>query len=387
MSDFYEIKNILNRCERIYKRGDIFISFILEQNYFPFYIKLKKLKQSDIQKNYSGVRNSIKTLENQSFILEYQDINFKSLGTQHIPIRICFNNLDDFLKIVDKEYEYKEFIFLYNKIIKRVPSLKDLFIQKPFLIFEYKNIWEELLTIIEFLLQNQNLNLYIRELCIKNIDTKFIEKYKKIIDIIYSNIKKELPLTSLSNFSFEKRYNLKYPEPQIRFRILDKNLYIQNLSDITLTLSEFRNLNFKCEKIYIVENKITTLSFPNIKNAIVIFGQGYGVSLLKDIDWFLDKDIFYWGDIDLDGFAILSQVRGYYNNINSICMNLETVENFLSYKIEAKSKNQEKELINLNSIEKLVYERLVNNYYGNNFRLEQEKIPLDFIKSEILNII
>lgn len=386
MGDFYDIKNILNRCERIYKRGDIFISFILEQNYFPFYIKLKKLKQSDIQKNYSGVRNSIKTLENKSFILEYQDINFKSLGVQHIPIKICFNNLDDFFKIVNKEDEYKEFLFLYNKIIHRFSSLKDLFIKKPFLILDYKNIWEEILTVIEFLLKNQNLNIYIREISIKDIDTKFIEKYKKIIDILYSNIKNELPLTSLSNFAFEKRYNLKYIEPQIRFRILDENLYIQNLSDITLTLSEFKNLNLKCEKIYIVENKITTLSFPNIKKSIVIFGQGYGVSVLKDIDWFLDKEIFYWGDIDLDGFAILSQARGYYNNINSICMNLETVEKFLSYKIESNSRTQEKELINLNSIEILVYERLVNNYYGNNFRLEQEKIPLDYIKSEILNI-
>jgi len=124
-----------------------------------------------------------------------------------------------------------------------------------------------------------------------------------------------------------------------------------------------------------VENEITALSFPAIKNAIVIFAKGYGVGVFKDVKWLNDKEIYYWGDIDMDGFAILSQARGYFPQIQSLFMDINTLEEFIDLGVKSSNKSYKK-LLHLTEDEELLYERLFSDYYGENFRLEQERLPV-----------
>ncbi|HIP02527.1 MAG TPA: hypothetical protein EYG75_03335 [Campylobacterales bacterium] len=131
-----------------------------------------------------------------------------------------------------------------------------------------------------------------------------------------------------------------------------------------------------------IENKITFLSFFEHKDSIIIFGQGYGISVLKDCTWLKGKEIYYWGDIDTDGFAILSQIRGYFPQIHSIFMNHETIEVFKDRAVKHKN-NKQVLLKNLTEEENIIYERLNQDFYGENFRLEQERIPFDFIKDKL----
>ncbi|NOR71216.1 MAG: hypothetical protein GQ532_16215 [Methylomarinum sp.] len=50
-------------------------------------------------------------------------------------------------------------------------------------------------------------------------------------------------ITGLSHHGFERRYSLRYDQPLIRLRILDVKLAIHGLTDLTLTVSEFKQLN------------------------------------------------------------------------------------------------------------------------------------------------
>nr|WP_221935062.1 Wadjet anti-phage system protein JetD domain-containing protein [Catenovulum sediminis] len=66
------------------------------------------------------------------------------------------------------------------------------------------------------------------------------------------------------------------------------------------------------------------MAFPPVNNAICIFGLGYGVQLLKEVNWLNQVAIYYWGDIDTHGFAILSQLRGYFPKVKSMLMDEAT---------------------------------------------------------------
>jgi hypothetical protein len=379
----YDIKQLFAKCEKVYKNGDIFIAYINNFELFPVSITLATIKQTTIQKEYDKVTLGIQKLKSSGLPLVYKEFSFKALGKQTLPQKIVFDTLDKYLKIIKKENEYNSFIKSYNQIICKYPELKELFLQKPFLVLEYNEFWEKLLDIVDFFILNEKPNIYIRELPLKNIDTKFIEKYKKIIDILISTIKQQDSLNSMVNFSFEKKYHLKYPQALIRFRILDERYFINNLSDLTLPLDDFRSLDIQCQNIFIVENKITTLSFPNIKNSIVIFGQGYGVTALKNITWLKEKNIFYWGDIDFDGFAILSQLRGYFPQTVSLMMDEYTINTHKDLKVEATSQIKEKLLLHLTQEENELYQKLLNEFYGKNFRLEQERLPFEYIYQKL----
>ncbi|TPW77718.1 DUF3322 and DUF2220 domain-containing protein [Schumannella soli] len=78
--------------------------------------------------------------------------------------------------------------------------------------------------------------------------------------------------------------------------------------------------------VVVVENRDSRLDFPPHPATIVIEGAGKAVaSLLTQVEWTLDADrIVYWGDIDVDGYAILDHLRSTLNahgvTVDSILM-------------------------------------------------------------------
>jgi len=365
---FYDIKQLYKKIEKFYNNGDIFRSYIENSSLFPLVISLKKVQQKDIQNNYALFSKEFRSLQKTPLPLLYKEFDFKTLGRQKLPISIEIETLDQFLSLVDKAKEYKNFTLLYAMIIQKYPALQVLFFKKPFFVLEYAREWEKFFLILDFFLENRQQNLYIREISLEEIDTKYIQKHIKILDTLLSCIMQVDPLKSLREYAFEKKYCLKYPLPQIRFRILDKNLFIAGLSDITLNIDEFAKLDIACKEVFIVENKMTTLAFPDRKESIVIFGSGYKVGALKDVAWLQEKKVYYWGDIDAEGFAILSQIRGYFTNIQSLCMDEKTLQTFEHFVVEDE-KATFKELQHLTPQERKLYKKL------NNRRLEQERIP------------
>jgi hypothetical protein len=390
MTEFYNKKEIFNKVFKIYSSGKLFTDFIEDGALFVLEIKLPILKQSDLKGNYSIVLNECSSLKKENFELLYKEFNFKNMGLQKLPIAINFRNRESFLNYISKFDEFEQFKKNYKKIVFKFPLLKEAILKKPFLVLDYAGIWDELFLVCDFFIKNPKPNIYTRELSIAGVDTKFIEKNKKILDIIFSILLKSCDkkdeISSFSNYGFEKKYFLKYPMPVVRFRILDETQKLSELSDISVTIAEFKKLTLACENVFIVENKITTLSFPSLNNSIVIFGSGYGIESLKDVEWLNNKKLFYWGDIDTDGFAILSQARGFFKNINSIFMDEITIERFAKYSVkESKAKIFKKKLLNLKDEESIIYNRLINDYYSKGFRLEQERIPFDYIKERLAN--
>jgi hypothetical protein len=56
-------------------------------------------------------------------------------------------------------------------------------------------------------------------------------------------------------------------------------------------------------RIFITENEINGLAFPDLPDGIVVFGLGYALDRLAAASWMADRAIHYWGDIDTHGFA------------------------------------------------------------------------------------
>jgi len=115
-------------------------------------------------------------------------------------------------------------------------------------------------------------------------------------------------------------------------------------------------------------------------NTIVVFGSGYKVENLKSVEWFKQMDLFYWGDLDVQGFEILSQFRGYFSHVQSILMDKITFEQFEGEieKIEQKKNSAP----NLTDEERELYELIKEN----NWRLEQEKISKSYTDHKLAEI-
>ncbi len=336
-----------------------------------------KSSYANFQKELSELQNNSKEKKAYSYSIDFKTVRTKSLGKQDLPVSIYFESKKDFLKFLNKEKEVSLFKEDIKKILKEFPELKEWIIKNPKKVIDNHARLNDILKVCHYFKANPKPNLYIRELPIQ-VHTKFIENNKALIKdllniIICDNINQE-------EKEFEKRFNLKYSEPQIRFKILDKEInqkYFSGLDDIAIPASQFEKLQLPLKRVLVVENKTTlytTLTLPKMKKTIAIFGRGYGVVNLKNANCLNNVELLYWGDIDAQGFEILSQFRGYFNSTKSIFMDEKTFEKF--YEGDSGTISKVSNLPNLTPEEESLYQKIRTN----NMRLEQEKIPLDYVK-------
>lgn len=371
-------KEIKDKAERKYIS---FLQSLVENRSFEKLVirgdkSYTKSSLPEFEKEIQQIVSQSKEKKGFGYTLEFQQIKTKSLGIQDLPISIFFDTEKDFLKFLGKEKEVELFKTGADRIIKTFPKLKDWIIKNPIKVVNNQAEWESILKVCQYFKQNPKPNLYIRELPIK-VHTKFIEHNQSVI--------KELLNILISKYinsdekEFEKRFNLKYAEPLIRFKVLDRTIaekFFSGVDDIAVPKSQFETLNLPIKKVLVVENKTTlytTLTLPKMNDTIAIFGSGYSVYNLKNVQWFANLELLYWGDIDVQGFEILSQFRSYFKQTKSILMDFETFEKFFENDLGTQTNICTS--LNLTDSEQKLYKILKSN----NWRLEQEKIPFDYV--------
>ncbi len=380
-------EQIQQKAERLYP--SFLTSVITGDQFFP-----KKFEIGSRPKDFLDLREAVTLLISKSkqdlgygYTVELETRNTHKYGQQSLPQRISIETEQDYLKLLKKEKEFSKFKTDLELIRSQVPELNHWVYQNPKKVIEYSDRWNDLLKVCQYFQRHPKPNLYIRELPIQ-IHTKFIEQNKGIIRNLLEAILPNELLLSVEDEKedvFEKRFSLKYREPCIRLRILDQTLkakYAFPVTDISTPISEFRQLNLNKHQFFITENLMNFLTLPNLENSFALFGSGYAIQILKSIKWLTSNPIFYWGDLDIDGFKILSQLRHYFPQATSIMMDLKTFETFQEFAVSVPESNPEN-LPNLTPEEQVLYSHL--SLHGK--RLEQEHISQDFANQYLQKLI
>lgn len=90
-------------------------------------------------------------------------------------------------------------------------------------------------------------------------------------------------------------------------------------------------------------------------------------------------ELYYWGDIDTHGFAILDQLRGHFPHTQSLLMDQATL---LAHAQQWGSEPQAllRDLPRLNAEETALFNDLRDNRLRLNLRLEQERISFGWLE-------
>jgi hypothetical protein len=78
------------------------------------------------------------------------------------------------------------------------------------------------------------------------------------------------------------------------------------------------------------------LTLPPLPNSIALWGKGFDVSALSNAQWLRDSQLLYWGDLDIQGFQILSLLRRDFPTAQSLMMDRQTFELFRKFEVPGK---------------------------------------------------
>jgi hypothetical protein len=379
------------QLERKWKSGQILAAIIRGESIFPIRIPLKHPTAEEIINRFDEVRQWIKTLSGDcknetgsGFSLEWRERNYQQLGKNRLPVAAIIKSEQDALTIIGKQKQAKQFKTLADSTILAFPQLGDWLQKRPLQVLKHAHDWPQLLKVIQWISQHPRPDIYLRQIDLPDIHTKFIERHKslliELLDIILPADVINIEATGVKEF--ERRYGFRSKPAQVRFRLLDPDSTLDGLTDLAVPALELARLRLPVTTVFITENDINGLAFPSIAKSMVIFGLGYGLQVLKEISWLNDKAIYYWGDIDTHGFAMLDQIRQYFPHTESLLMNKETLlVHRQLWGEENKPTSRDLDFLRPQEIE--LYQEIINNRYGKNLRLEQERIGINWLKASL----
>lgn len=294
-----------------------------------------------------------------------------SFGKQLMPVRIFIDTPEDAMALLGLTKKKKEFLAGLSAIESQMPSLRDWYLTY-FVRISAEDFFPVVLSIARFMLEQEQREGYLREMVIPGVDTKFLENHNFLVRTLWNALFPENTAES-SDELWEKLFVQKVPTPSICVRSLDEHLRLAGVRKLFLSQDDIADFQPPHRRIFITENKVNGYTFPDAEDSLILFGMGYGVlEMAESAPWLADKEIYYWGDLDHDGFNILSNLRKVLPEmkIHSFLMDKETLLAYVDPKVKDTG-NTTTIPDYLTVSEKMAWKLI----HDNGWRLEQERIP------------
>lgn len=383
--------DIRARVQREWDGGRILAAMMGGEAAFPLRVSLKKPSTQALAEHFDAVRLWIAALSAMDkeqtgigYRLEWREFAHRQLGRNRIPIAAIIESEQDGLALLDKQRDASRFRELAAIITSNFSSLAPWLNKQPLSVLDQAENWPRLLAVLNWIACHPGADIYLRQIDVPNVDTKFIERHRKLLGEMLDLV---LPVEAIhvqhSGINgFERRYGFRNKPVLIRFRLLDQKLSIRGLTDLAVTSEEFARLALPVKRVFITENEINFLAFPDVADGIVLFGAGYGFDHLAEAGWLQEKEIFYWGDIDTHGFAILDQLRSKFPSVHSLMMDRATLLEYQNFWGNEDNPTSRK-LDRLQPDEAALYDDLCSDRIAPALRLEQERIGFAWIKAAL----
>lgn len=315
--------------------------------------------------------------------IQWELRTYRKLLEQNVPKFFVLENLEALINFVGKEAVQRSKQWAKNMM----PLLAIGEALYPVLV-KHLNIFEsiqfsdaELLSdLIKQLSFKMGTGLYLRALPLTGVDTKFLENHRTLVadvlDVLYDD-----EITEKGGL-LEWLGCLENPKGWLTVRPLCENSKAKmgGFSVLQLHSDILRKQALPANNILVVENMQSGLGLPLLDDTIAIFGGGKNVSWM-DASWLKSKRVAYWGDIDSWGLSILSDVRSKLPTINALMMDTNTLAQHI-HRMVAEPEALERLPEFLTDLEAQLFLDLKAGNYPNT-RLEQERLPPDFICTQL----
>jgi hypothetical protein len=307
--------------------------------------------------------------------VEYKKVGGRHIGANLIPCRASLDGYDQAWVLLDAGGDVRRFTKLAEQTAQTCPRLRPWLISHPVKVLQLAGSWEDLLATVRWIDERQLPGMYLRQVDVPGVDTKFIGKHRGVLTELL-DLQLDSGRVDRQAADFEGRYGFRRKPGYVRFRSAAGHAAY---SELTVRAEEFTTAPFGITRAFVVENEITYLAFPLPVDAIVIFGGGYAVPVLESLGWLAGLDVVYWGDIDTHGFAILNRLRRRFPRARSMLMDRDTLlahrDQWVTEPVPTTAG-----LDLLDPAELNLYRDLAVGALGPSVRLEQERIRFSAIE-------
>ena len=309
-------------------------------------------------------------------LLQWTERQWRTLGTQRVPESLRLDTPRDVAAWLGEVERWDQACRRRAVLVRRWPVLTGGLGRLFNVLADYPNTdFDRLTATLDWLEQHPDSGLYLRQLPIPGLDTKWIEARTAVLAELLCRVTGRTGIPG----DFHTLCGLRRPAPRVRMRVLDLALRARmgGLGDVTVSIDDLERLDIAPDHVLIVENLQTGLALGELPGTVAFMALGYGAELLARLSWVRGARCFYWGDIDTHGFAILSHLRAQLPTARSLFMDEPTLLTHRSLWTSEASQHAAQTLPHLAPMEQALYHALKLHKLGSAVRLEQERISWD----------
>ena len=303
----------------------------------------------------------------------------RRVGIQQWPERIIVDTPDDLAFLTTNGHAYSKFQHWLDVLITWRPEVRSFIISSPEALIEYDAEWSQIMNVVDKLLLLEDRSGFLRSISVP-VHTKWLKSRQSLLLGLLRSIDPERFSPDVADL--ETAFSLFRKPLLFPIRWLDEALCRAEADGHVLTalpVEGLKRLAWSVGEVWLVENETNLHLLPQRSGAIAVFGFGKALSLLKDVSLFHRTRLFYWGDLDEDGFRMLATFRSMYPHAISFCMDPETVAAHQAEMVDQPQRYRPVIPPGLTSDELDAFEQL----RFSNGRIEQERIRLDHLAAMV----
>ncbi|OGB27200.1 MAG: hypothetical protein A3I66_11650 [Burkholderiales bacterium RIFCSPLOWO2_02_FULL_57_36] len=345
---------------------------------WPQTFSLHKLTEKDVLADLPGTREWVNSWRNRDAAdgaVEWAPRRWSS-GDQELPSRLVLANPEEMARLLGCGKVWGRARERYADWSTRFPRLSGsgalARVCDQVLIGYDDADFVRLTALLQWLVDNPNSGLYLRQLPVVGVHTKWIWPRRGVVQDLMRQI-----LDRTEGGGFHELWGLRAEPARLRMRVLCPRLRaaVGGLCDIEAPVMELAALQLAPTISLVVENLNTGIALPDIDGTVVFMGLGVAVEQLDAIGWLRGaKRHVYWGDIDTHGFAILARARRRFPQTVSVLMDEGTLLAHRDLWVREPAPCRVENPEGLTAAELAVYEGLRANRWGEQVRLEQERV-------------
>ena len=333
MSDWTTVAALRDQVRKRWDKGELLAEMVMPGQLFPLRLALRGPASIDLSERFDAVRNWAAALQQGAktgYRLAMRDVRHRVIGQNSLPHEAWVDTLDDALRLIGKASDARAFGSILSATRQQQPVLLPWLQRQPLRALELAGDWQRLLDFVAWMQTHPRPNIYVRQVDLAGIHSKFVEAQRSVLaELLDLALPTEaIEPTDIGAAQFARRYGFRDKPLRVRFRWLDSKQsgwVSGGDGDYTVSDVTFGHMDPAVERVFITENEINFLAFPSAANCMVVFGAGYGFDALARAAWLSTRTLYYWGDIDTHGFAILDQLRAHHPKTKSFLMDRETL--------------------------------------------------------------
>ncbi|WP_022979566.1 DUF3322 domain-containing protein [Ideonella sp. B508-1] len=316
--------------------------------------------------------------------VEFEPRKWARLGSQDLPARLVLSNPGEVAALCGQDKRWARAVARREVLLGVWPDLGiNLRLGRYFdVLADYADTdFDRLVAVVQWLEANADSNLYIRQLPVIGVDTKWLEKRQSLVAELLC-----LVTGSEKAGDFFDVTGLRRLPHRLRVIVLCPELRrsVGGLRDFEAPIEDVVQLGLTPKRVLVVENHACATALGDMPGCVVFAGLGKAVGVLGRVGWLQDVPALYWGDIDTHGLVILNSARAALPGLQSVLMDVATLFEFKELAVHEAIQAVESGLEHLTTEETELLEGLRSGRWGLQPRIEQERLPWMVVEAALL---